>query len=133
MRKFIDRRTEMKKFFHGFILAGLVLLVFFLGFSAYGAPSKAANVKTAAPSVKPPQYGGTVTFSRAITPIAWDNADWTYKHANDTGFYMEHLMMGDLQKGPRGANQFAFHTSSWIPPESVSMSVACFIKWTSGK
>jgi peptide/nickel transport system substrate-binding protein len=116
----------MKKFFYEFMITGLVLSVLFIGFSAYGAPSKSAGVKAkepvakaAVPSAKPPQYGGTVTFSRGVTPIAWDNSEWTYKHANDTGFYMEHLMMGDLQKGPRGANQFAFHTSSWIPPEAT--------------
>ena len=65
----------MKKFFQGFMIAGLVLSILLLGLSAYGTPSKAVTAKPAAPSAnkaaapakpsaKPPQYGGTVTFSR---------------------------------------------------------------------
>ena len=38
--------------------------------------------------------------------MTWDIDDWNWKHAYDTGFYMEHLMMGDLQKGPRGTKQY---------------------------
>ncbi len=109
----------MKKFFHVLMIAGLVISVLFLGLSAYGAPSKATAVKAQGPSAsaKAPQYGGTVTMHRVINPISWDIGEWTWKHGNDTGFYMEHLMMGDLQKGPRGTNQFAFDTLGWIPPE----------------
>ncbi len=66
---------------------------------------------------KEPQYGGTISFSRTINPISWDVVDWTWKHGNDTGFYMEHLIMGDLQKGPRGANQYAFQDTDYIPTQ----------------
>jgi len=62
------------------------------------------------------QYGGTITFPRAINPISWDIVDWVAKHPTDTGFYMEHLMMGDLQKGPRGTKEYAFTAEAWIPP-----------------
>ena len=82
----------MKKCLPVFLIISWVILALSLGSLAYGAASKE------------PQYGGTLTLPRAINPIAWDIAEWTWKHANDTGFYMDHLMMGDLQKGPRGAN-----------------------------
>ncbi|MBI4765360.1 MAG: hypothetical protein HY787_12260 [Deltaproteobacteria bacterium] len=78
----------------------------------------ATTVLAAAPKAEPPRYGGTMTFMEkypALNPIAWDNATWVWKHAYDTGFYLEHLMMGDLQKGPRGTNQYDFKENSWIP------------------
>ena len=88
----------------------LVLSLLLLGSFAYGATAKGA-------SVKQPQYGGTLTIVTDMNPISWDIDDWIWKHANDTGFYMEHLLMGDLQKGPRGTNQYAFQDGGWIPPE----------------
>jgi len=106
----------MKKNFYVLLTTSLVLLVFLLGSFVYGAPAKAASTKAKAPRVKEPQYGGTITFSRALNPIAWDISEWTWKHGNDTGFYMEHLLMGNLQKGPRGSNEFSFHNAAWIPP-----------------
>ena len=78
------------------------------------------GIFAATPKTETPQYGGTFTIMErypAINPIAWDNASWVWKHAYDTGFYMEHLMMGDLQKGPRGTNQYDFTENSWIPPK----------------
>ena len=100
----------MKKSFHVFLMTLLVISFFLLGSLAYGATAKA-------PAAGTPQYGGTVTFARVINPMAWDIAEWTWKHGKDTGFYVEHLMMGDLQKGPRGTKQYDFHTLAWIPPE----------------
>ncbi len=47
------------------------------------------------------QYGGTISLVSMIDPMSWDIVDWNWKHASDTSFYMEHLMMGNLQKGPR--------------------------------
>ncbi len=102
--------TEMKKSLSVLLIACLVLSVFLMGSLAFGAAAKA-------PAAKEPQYGGTLTYYRAINPIAWDTQEWTWKHANDTGFYAEHLLMGDLQKGPRGTNQFSFQTEAWIPPQ----------------
>ncbi|MBW2086205.1 MAG: ABC transporter substrate-binding protein [Deltaproteobacteria bacterium] len=66
-----------------------------------------------------PQYGGTLKVANLgahLNPISWDIAEWTWKHGHDTGLYMEHLFMGDLQKGPRGTNEYAFAASAWIPP-----------------
>jgi peptide/nickel transport system substrate-binding protein len=82
----------------------------------------AFGVFAAAKTVEAPKYGGTLTLFEsypAIAPMSWDNADWVWKHAYDTGFYMEHLLMGDLQKGPRGTNQYNFEENSWFPPEVV--------------
>lgn len=67
---------------------------------------------------KAPQYGGILTYldmAPGVNPISWDNADWVWKHGYDTGFYAEHLLMGDLQKGPRGSKQYDFAASAWIP------------------
>ena len=69
---------------------------------------------------KAPQYGGTLTLlemSPSVNPMSWDIVDVNWKHGYDTGFYMEHLLMGDLQKGPRGTKQYEFHEHAWIPPE----------------
>ncbi|MBN1381333.1 MAG: ABC transporter substrate-binding protein [Deltaproteobacteria bacterium] len=67
------------------------------------------------------KYGGTLTFFDQVcmvNPMSWDNADWNWKHGYDTGYFIEHLLMGDLQKGPRGTNQFDFGgTGSYIPEE----------------
>ncbi len=65
------------------------------------------------------QYGGTLTYLDQVPgldPMSWDIMDWVWKHAYDTGFYMEHLMMGDLRKGPRGTKEYAFTAKAWIPP-----------------
>jgi peptide/nickel transport system substrate-binding protein len=69
-----------------------------------------------------PKYGGTLTFTEYapnVNPMSWDNAAWNWKHGYDTGFYLEHLMMGDLQKGPRGKKLFTFDAAAWIPPDVV--------------
>ena len=58
------------------------------------------------------QYGGTLTYLDQVPgldPMSWDIADWVWKHPYDTGFYMEHLMMGDLRKGPRGIQRIFLH------------------------
>jgi peptide/nickel transport system substrate-binding protein len=109
----------MKKSFHVFLTTWWIISFFLLGSLAYGAAAKAPAAKAPAakgPAAKAPQYGGTLTFHRVINPIAWDINEWTWKHGNDTGFYMEHLIMGDLQKGPRGSKVFEFHNAGWIPP-----------------
>ena len=97
----------MKKHFLVFMMPVLIVVFFLLGSLAYGAAAKAAGGQ--------PQYGGTLSFPSAINPISWDNADYVWKHGNDTGFYMEHLMSGDLQKGPRGTNQYDFQDSDYLP------------------
>ncbi len=100
----------MKRSFHVFLMILSAISVLFIGSLTYGAATKAA-------AARQPQYGGNLTLYRAINPIAWDIREWTWKYSNDTGFYAEHLMMGDLQKGPRGTNQFEFQTEAWIPTQ----------------
>ena len=66
-----------------------------------------------------PKYGGTLkmcNLGTELNPLAWDNAAWAWKHSHDTGMVMDHLIVGDLQKGPRGTNEYAFHANAWIPP-----------------
>jgi peptide/nickel transport system substrate-binding protein len=100
----------MKKNIMLFLLVSLFLLVWIPGVFAAGK------------SIATPQYGGTLTIleiAPGINPMAWDNANWVWKHAYDTGFFMEHLLMGDLQKGPRGTKQYDFQEMAWIPSECV--------------
>ena len=97
----------MKRKFNTILIASFIILTCLISTFAWSA------------SAKPPQYGGTFTYldmAPTINPISWDNADWVWKHAYDTGFYAEHLLMGDLNKGPRGSKQYDFKTLSWIPP-----------------
>ncbi|MEW6187028.1 MAG: ABC transporter substrate-binding protein, partial [Thermodesulfobacteriota bacterium] len=85
-----------------------VFFVLLLGSAVFAAAAK----------METPKYGGTLTILEnfpAINPMSWDNVNWIWKHAYDTGYYIEHLMMGDLQKGPRGADQYEFLENAHIP------------------
>jgi len=98
----------MKKRSYVLLSAWLIIPVLVLGILVTGT------------SAQEPKYGGTLRYldlGFTLNPLSWDNADWVWKHGNDTGFYMEHLIMGDLQKGPRGTKLYDFHASAWIPPE----------------
>jgi peptide/nickel transport system substrate-binding protein len=100
----------MKNKFKLLLMVSLMIFVFVPG-------AIAAALKT-----ETPQYGGTLTILEkypALNPISWDNASWVWKHAYDTGFYLEQLLAGDLQKGPRGSKKYEFTENSWIPPEFV--------------
>jgi peptide/nickel transport system substrate-binding protein len=110
MVNYLRRRFKMKKTLTLFLMVSLMMLVFVL------------NIFAAAPKTETPQYGGTFTLLEmypAVNPISWDNVNWVWKHGYDTGFYIEHLMMGDLQKGPRGTKQYDFLENSWIPIQFV--------------
>lgn len=74
---------------------------------------------TIAVAAEKPQYGGTIKMINFGTTLGFhtpDVADWDWKHGHDTGLVMQHLFSGDLQKGPRGTNEFSFQASGWIPP-----------------
>ncbi len=74
----------------------------------------------AAETVKP---GGIVTYTDlvpTVNPLTWDIEDWNWKHGYDTGFVMEHLLMGDLQKGPRGSKKTTFENNGWVPPDNMT-------------
>lgn len=94
------------------------LNVFLLGLLV--VPLLAMVLFIPAADAQAPQYGGTLRYldrAPSLNPLSWDNADWVWKHGGDTGFYIEHLIMGDLQKGPRGEKKFNFQTGDWLPPE----------------
>lgn len=95
-----------KKSFWLMMLSGFMMIALIIGTSS---PALAEEVK----------YGGTlkmINFGTSLSFHTPDVADWDWKHGHDTGLVMEHLFMGDLQKGPRGTNEYAFHASGWIPP-----------------
>ncbi len=69
-----------------------------------------------APVVKEPQYGGTLTVVRYTEPMTWDPANIDWQHNDIAAPYAETLLVGDLQKGPRGTNEWAFHAQSFVPP-----------------
>jgi peptide/nickel transport system substrate-binding protein len=103
----------MKKNFQRIFIYLVMMLV--LAFGIFNADSGAAPAEKV-------QYGGTLTYldrTPTLNPMTWDIDDWNWKHGYDTGFYMEHLLMGDLQKGPRGTKKFAFNSNAWIPPDVV--------------
>jgi peptide/nickel transport system substrate-binding protein len=73
------------------------------------------------------QYGGTLTYldqSPSINALSWDNIDIVWKHNQDNGFFKECLMMGDLQKGPRGTKKYSFQAGGWIPSDVLRGELA---------
>ncbi len=98
----------MKKSFFGSIFLGLTLMSTIFVFSTSTFAEK-------------PQYGGHLRmFQRpTIPPFTWDAHDFGWKLNEDTGLVMEHLLVGDLQKGPRGTNEFAFQDQAFVPPNVV--------------
>jgi peptide/nickel transport system substrate-binding protein len=100
----------MKKRLGISLMSLLILLVLVAGVLAAGA------------MVESPKYGGALTILEGFPPlnaISWDNINWVWKHGYDTGYFMEHLMMGDLQKGPRGTKQYEFQENSHIPLQFI--------------
>jgi peptide/nickel transport system substrate-binding protein len=97
------------------LFLGMLALVLVWGF----IPSDAA--------AQEPQYGGTlrmITMYPHVPPMSWDNKDWNWKHAHDTGLFLEHLMVGNLQKGPRGTNEYGFQADAWWPAEFLTGELA---------
>ncbi len=79
----------------------------------------AATVAGAAPKREDPKYGGTLnvaTVYSAINALTWNAYNWSWKNNHD-GLYLDHLIAGDLDKGPRGTNENSFVAQAWIPPE----------------
>ena len=82
---------------------------------------------TISATAEEPQYGGTLRVFpvyATIPPLSWDAHDWNWKVNQDTGLVYEHLLAGDLQKGPRGSNEFDFKIDAWIPPAVVRGELA---------
>jgi peptide/nickel transport system substrate-binding protein len=101
----------MTKKFHAFFLSFLVLSALLSGLfiRETGAGQKV-------------QYGGIFKYldkNPQINPMSWDNAEWNWKNSYDSGFFMEHLIVGDLQKGPRGAKKYSFTATAYVPAEDL--------------
>ncbi|MFC1919107.1 ABC transporter substrate-binding protein [Chloroflexota bacterium] len=79
------------------------------------------------PGGEEPQYGGKVTllgFYVEREPISWDPADASGFIDYYCSPYMEKLVMGDLQKGPRGTNEWPFNVVSFTPNEMLTGNLA---------
>ncbi len=104
----------MRPYFRGLCI-GMLSVVLLLGLSPGNTVAEE------------PQYGGTLRVSSqypTIPPLSFDNYDWNWKHAHDTGLFLPHLLVGDLRKGPRGTNENKFHTDAWWPEEYRTGEVA---------
>ena len=83
------------------------------------APVEEEEEEVVIPPSGEPQYGGTcksLTVYAGIDPISWDQADICWMHNHSSSPYAESLVIGDLQKGPRGTNEYSFMSQAWIPP-----------------
>ena len=72
-----------------------------------------------------PKYGGTLrmcNIGRSLNALTFNHTDWVWKHGYDTGMTVEHLFMGDLQKGPRGSNEYAFSPCEGVRPSPNHIS-----------
>jgi peptide/nickel transport system substrate-binding protein len=89
-------------------------------------PPMTAPPTTTAPAAAEPSYGGMllVLGPYGVTPYAWDPADCDWYQAYLCGPVYENLMMGDIYKGPRGTNGFAFNHPEWIPDEFLTGDLA---------
>lgn len=103
----------MKKSFFKLFFLGTALVSMVFGFSISTFAEK-------------PQYGGKLRmFQRpTIPPLTWDANDFGWKLNEDGGQVMEHLTVGDLQKGPRGTNEFNFSDQAYIPNNVVRGELA---------
>jgi peptide/nickel transport system substrate-binding protein len=102
----------MEKGFQKMMLSFLVLSTLLFGVLVSGV--------SAAEKVVP---GGILTYTDlapGINALTWDSEDWQWKHGYDTGFVMEHLLMGDLQKGPRGSKITTFENNAWVPTDIMT-------------
>lgn len=93
----------------------LLVIVLIIGFKS---PGLTAEV---------PQYGGTLRLilpATQIDPLSWDNCEGTWKHGQDTNYYLEQLLVGDLSKGPRGTKATTFTSTAWIPEKLLTGMLA---------
>jgi len=96
-----------KRFYLKMALLCMAIMALFIWLTAIAVAAEA------------PKYGGKLVILSnypTLNPMNWDQADWGWKHGNDTGLAIEHLLTGDLQKGPRGTNEYPFTADAWIPP-----------------
>jgi len=66
-----------------------------------------------------PQPGGTlnvISIYHTLDAVTWDTTKWNWK-ANHDMLFMDQLLMGDLDKGPRGSDENNFVAQAYIAPE----------------
>jgi peptide/nickel transport system substrate-binding protein len=80
----------------------------------------------AQPAAKP-QYGGALTIGNVyitVSPLSPDNADWPWKHNQDTGLVYEQLFAADLGKSVRKGGKYPFISDAWLPSDSLRGELA---------
>ena len=80
----------------------------------------------AGPARGEPQYGGTVnvlTRLAALNALSFNQYNWAWK-TNHDALFLEHLVKGDLDFGPRGAGENSFKSLSYIPNKHLTGELA---------
>jgi peptide/nickel transport system substrate-binding protein len=88
------------------VLAGIAALVF-------------SGSAQAGPDRETPKYGGTLnvaTVFAGLNALSFKQYNWPWK-TNHDALYLDHMIAGDLDLGPRGAGLNPFTAFDWIPPE----------------
>lgn len=95
-----------------------------------GAQALAIAALLAGPSTvlaeEDPQLGGTlnvITMYRTLDAVTWDMQKWSWKENHD-GRHIDQLIVGDLSKGPTGANENQFTAPDYIPEEHYKGDLA---------
>jgi len=92
-----------------------------------GAAAIALGLGSAMPAfAQDVQLGGTINVStiyRTLDPLSWDTERWSWK-ANHDHLQLESLLRGDLNRGPRGTNEWAFTAADYLPYEILQGSLA---------
>jgi len=89
--------------------------------------------KAAPAEEKDPQYGGTLTILTTfcdLEHLSFDHADVQWMHNYTAGPYQETLLVGDLQKGPRGTGEWSFTSMAYIPEGVTTGCLAESWEWT---
>ena len=63
------------------------------------------------PERETPQYGGTINIATRVAQLnalTWNQYKWQWK-VNHDGLFLDYLVMGDLEFGPRGSGETNFH------------------------
>ena len=96
-----------------FACVALVLLMPVCAFArGQVEPERPAAAKTG------PQYGGTLTMTTSVShieppsPDLWDSNYFSLRWLD---FAMDRPIRGDLMKGPKGTNEYAFQVDTYIP------------------
>jgi peptide/nickel transport system substrate-binding protein len=64
-----------------------------------------------------------ITYYRTLDATTWDYMKWSWK-GNHDGLQLDHLLAGDLQKGPRGTGDNSFVAQAYIPYEHLKGELA---------